>query len=268
MTLYKKHMIKQIALGFFIAISSFSNAQVTSMINKENTDSSTKVYGFSSLNDKTKAYEKYNFLLENTTAVEFSKPLLEYGYQSSNMQAQENGVMIYMVKDKKIVDQWFINPAFYNVFHDGIAYSYDADKLGVIAEKYPLLYKEDKRTFVSEKEYKKQRDNFFKDPYNLIITEPDFTYQGYFDIQFPKNEQFKTVEDVQNYLKPIVEKLTKNKFDISYAITEKNILDRNQFTLSVAGDENIYKKIKLQPELTKGGWIPTVYEATIYRKMN
>lgn len=261
-------MIKQLALSCLLGLSSFSVAQVTSMINDENTDSSTKIYGFSSLTDNNKTYEKYNFILDNSTAIQFSKPLLEYGYQSSTMQAQENGVMIYMVKDKKIVDQWLVNPTFYNVFHNGIAYSFDADKLNVIADKYPLIYKEDKRTFLSEKEYKKQRANLFNDPYNLIITEPDFNYEGYFDVQFTKNEQFKTAEDVQNYLKPIVEKLTKKKFDISYSISEKNILDRNQFTLSVSGEENIYKKIKLLPEVVKSEWNSIPYEALIYRKMN
>ena len=52
----------------------------------------------------------------------------------------------------------------------------------------------------------------FADPYNLIITEPDFTYEGYFDVQFPQNEQFKNSEAAIAYLKPVVEKLTKKKF--------------------------------------------------------
>ncbi len=107
----------------------------------------------------------------------------------------------------------------------------------------------------------------FADPYNLIITEPDFTYEGYFDVQFPQNEQFKNSEAAIAYLKPIVEKLTKKKFDINYTITEKNILDRTQFTITVAGEENIYKKIKLD-NLQKGDWQSLSYEASIFRKAN
>lgn len=260
-------MIKQILLTATIALSNIAMAQVTSMINDKNVDASTKVYGMAPLSDATKAYEKYNFMLENSGDIQFAKPLLEYGYQSSNFQAQENGLMIYMVKDKKIVDQWLVNPAFYNTFHDGIPYSYDADKLAVLANKFSLIYKEEKRQYKNEKEYQKQRQALFADPYNLIITEPDFTYEGYFDVQFPQNEQFKNPEAVIAYLKPMVEKLTKKKFDINYSISEKNILDRTQFTVTVAGEENIYKKIKLE-NVQKGDWQSLSYEAVIFRKAN
>ena len=134
-------MIKQILLTATITLSSFTTAQVTSMINDKNVDQTTKVYGMASLNDTQKMYDKYNFILENSAAIQQVKPLLEYGYQTDNMQAQENGMMIYMVKDKKIVDQWLVNPAFYNVFHDGAAFSYNADQLSTLAEKHPLIYK-------------------------------------------------------------------------------------------------------------------------------
>lgn len=260
-------MIKQILLTATVVLANFATAQVTSMINDKNVDASTKVYGMAPLSDETKAYEKFNFMLENAAAIQLGKPILEYGYQSSTFQAQDNGVMIYMVKDKKIVDQWLVNPAFYNVFHDGIPYSYDTDKLAVLADKYPLIYKEEKRQYKTEKEYQKQRPALFADPYNLIITEPDFTYEGYFDVQFPQNEQFKNSEAAIAYLKPVVEKLTKKKFDINYTITEKNILDRTQFTITVAGEENIYKKIKLD-NLQKGDWQSLSYEASIFRKAN
>lgn len=260
-------MIKQILLTATIALSNVATAQVTSMINDQNVDASTKVYGMAPLNDESKAYEKFNFMLENSAAFQLAKPLLEYGYQSSTFQAQENGLMIYMVKDKKIVDQWLVNPALYNTFHDGIPYSYDADKLAVLAEKYPLIYKEEKRQYKNEKEYQKQRPALFADPYNLIVTEPDFTYEGYFEVQFPVNEQFKTPENAIEYLKPIVEKSTKKKFDINYSLSEKNILDRTQFTMTVAGEENIYKKIKLD-QLQKGDWQSLSYEAVILRKAN
>ena len=260
-------MIKQILLTATITLSSFTTAQVTSMINDKNVDQTTKVYGMASLNDTQKMYDKYNFILENSAAIQQVKPLLEYGYQTDNMQAQENGMMIYMVKDKKVVDQWFVNPAFYNVFHDGTAYSYNADQLASIAEKNPLIYKEEVKTYETEKEYQKQRQYLFADPYNLIITEPDFTYEGYFEIQFPKNEQFKDVEAINAYLRPMLEKITKKKFDINYTLSEKNIMDRTQFTMSIAGEENIYKKLKLD-NLQKGNWQPLTYEATIIKKNN
>ena len=206
-------------------------------------------------------------MLENAAAINMAKPLLEYGYQSNNLQAQENGIMIYMVKDKKVVDQWFVNPAYYNVFHDGTAFSYNADQLGVLAEKYPLIYKEEKKQYKNEKEYQKQRQYLFADPYNLIITEPDFTYEGYFDIQFPKNEQFSSPEAIDTYLRPMIQKITKKKFDISYALSEKNIMDRSQFTMQIVGEENVYKKLKLD-QLQKGDWQALTYEAVLIKKNN
>ena len=260
-------MIKQLLLTATIGFSTFATAQITSMINDKNVDQQTKVYGMAPLADETKMYEKFNFMLENNEATQFAQPLLEYGYQSSNMQAQENGVMVYMVKDKKIVDQWLVNPRYYNVFHDGIAYSFDADKLSVIAQKHPLLYKEEKKQFKNEKEYKKVRASSFSDPYNLIITEPDFTFEGYFEVEFPKNEQFQTPESVEAYLKPMIEKITKKKFEVNYALSEKNILDRSQFTMNIIGEENVFKKLKLE-NVKKGDWQTFDFDAIIYRKNN
>ena len=260
-------MIKQVLLTATITLSTLVSAQVTSMINDKNVDQSTKVYGMAPLTDTNKTYDKYNFILENSSAIKQAQPLLEYGYQVSNVQAQDNGLMIYMVKDKKIVDQWLVNPAFYNVFHDGAAFSYNADQLFTLAEKHPLIYKEEIKSFKSEKEYQKQRQALFADPYNLIITEPDFTYEGYFDVQFPKNEQFKSPEAIDAYLRPMIEKVTKKKFDISYVLSEKNIMDRTQFTMSIVGEENIFKKLKLD-NLQKGDWQSLNYEAILIKKNN
>lgn len=260
-------MFKQLLLTASLAYSTFSFAQVTSMVNDKNSDASTKVYGMAFLTDETKAYEKYNFTLENEGAVNFAKPLLEYGFQASNAQAEENGVMIYIVKDKKIVDQWLVNPSFYNVFHDGVPYSFNADNLAVIAEKHPLIYKEEKRLYKNEKDYKKQKEAIFRDPYNLIVAEPDFTYEGYFEIEFPKNEQFQNQQAIDAYLRPLIEKISKKKFDINYALSEKNILNRNQFTMTIVSEENVYKKLKLD-NLVIGAWQALPYEAIIYRKNN
>lgn len=260
-------MFKQLLLTTALTFSTFSLAQVTSMINDKNSDASTKVYGMSFLTDATKANEKYNFILENETAIKFAKPLLEYGFQASSAQAEESGFMVYVVKDKKIVDQWLVNPSFYNVFHDGVPYSFNPDNLAVIADKYPLIYKEEKRVYKNEKDYKKQRDALFRDPYNLIITEPDFVYEGYFEIQFPKNEQFQNSQAIDAYLRPLIEKISKKKFEINYALSEKNILDRNQFTMTILSEENVYKKLKLD-NLEKGAWQLLPYEAYIYRKNN
>ncbi|MEG0696960.1 MAG: hypothetical protein RR447_07480, partial [Algoriella sp.] len=78
---------------------------------------------------------------------------------------------------------------------------------------------------------------------------------------------YKNVEAVDAYLRPIVEKLTKKKFEVSYSLSEKNIMDRNQFTMTIASEENVYKKIKLD-NLQKGNWQSLTYEAIIYRKTN
>ena len=47
-------MIKQVLLTATIAFSTYSTAQVTSMINDKNVDQSTKVYSMASLNDTEK----------------------------------------------------------------------------------------------------------------------------------------------------------------------------------------------------------------------
>lgn len=240
-------------------------AQINTFVDAHKADPKVQLIGVSNEIAADAKYVKYNFYLDNATKIAQEKYNLEYGFATDNRSVGEENFMVYVVKDKKIIDQWLINPGFYNAFHDGIAYSYDADKLQNLATKFPLSYELERISYKNEKEFNKAKTKLYQEVSALLIIDPVFGFEGSFDLSFPKNEQFTSPEAIAEFLKPQLEKLTKNKFDISYAITERNFTDRNQITMTVSGDLALHKKLQLD-KVTKGEWQAEVFEALVYRK--
>lgn len=257
-------MIKRIILTSALLMGSLAMAQVNTFVDAFKKDATIQVIGVQE--DATgSTYSHYNFILDQPSKIDREKYNLEYGYETANRGVEEENFMVYIVKDKKIIDQWLVNPKLYNVFHNGDAFSFDSDKLQNLATKYPLNYLVERLKFKNEKEFTKIKKGLYQDVSALIIIDPEFTYEGSFDMSFPRNEQFKSPEAIEAFLRPQIEKLTKNNFVISYAITEKNFLDPNQFTLTISSDENTYKKLAID-KVVKQEWIADVYEAIVYRK--
>lgn len=257
-------MIKRFLTAAVCLVSSQTFAQET-IIDKLNFDDQTILVGMASDYNTDKSYDKYNFFIDDATKLNAVKLNLEHGYELDNKVSDQNHFMIYAIKNKKIVDQWLVNPRLYNVFHEGIAYSFDADKLENIAKNYPLNFKVDKKTFKNQKEYSKVKKELDKDSSIFLVYEPDFSFEGSYEIVLKKDDKIDTAKAAEEYLRHILKAVTKKNFVVSYALNEKNLIDRSQFTMIVAGPKDIYEKAKI-PNAEKGEWVPEVYEAIFVKK--
>ena len=257
-------MIKKLLLVFTLFASMISFAQQV-IIDKLNLDDNSILVGLASDYNTDKSFDKYNFIIDNPSKLKDIKLNFEHGYELDNKVTDENHFMIYVIKDRKIIDQWLVNPKLYNVFYNGIAYSFDADKLEEIAAKYPLKVAYERQSFKNEKEYKKVKKELDKDDSILIMYEPSFVFEGDFEVSLPKDETITSVEKAEEYINNLVKALTKKEYSVSYALNEKNLMDRSQFTIVVSGPKAVYDKIKLEKG-EKGEWIPEVYEAFIAKK--
>lgn len=242
----------------------FLNAQ-QSLVDKVKFEPGTILVGMASEYNSDNEFDKYNFFVDDATRFNEAKLNLEYGYELSSKVTDQNHFMIYAIKDRKIIDQWLVNPRIYNVFHNGIAYSFNADQLQVLAEKNPLNIEIIKKTFANEKDFNRYKKEIQNDRSIFLVYEPNFTYEGYFEVEFQKNEEINEPIQAEDYLRNLVKGITKKNVNISYALNEKNLTNPKQITMIVFGTEELYKKIKLEKGV-KGGWNPDVYEAVMVKK--
>ena len=256
--------MKKILLAVTLLTSVFTLAQ-QAIIDNIKFDNETILVGMASDYNVDKAYDKYNFLIDNSTKLDKVKLYLEHGYELNNKVADENHFMIYAIKNKKIVDQWLVNPKYYNVFYNGEAYSFDADKLEEIAKNYPLDVRIEKKIFKDEKEYKKAKKLFDKNEFIILMYEPSFVFEGSFEISVKKNDKITNAQEAEKYVSDLVTNITKKKTSISYALNEQNLMDRSQFSFVVSGPKAVFDKLN-SAGVEKGSWIPEIYEAIIIKK--
>lgn len=259
-------MIKRFLLTASLILSSVNSVQAQqTIIDKVTFDDKTILVGMAADYNSDKSYEKYNFFIKDVKSIQGIKLNLEHGYELENKVTDANHFMIYAIKDRKIVDQWLVNPRLYNVFNNGIAYSFDADKLENIAKQFPFEYEIELKTFKSQKEYLKAKKAIDIDQNIFLLYEPVFDYEGTFEVSIKKDDKMKTASDAETFLRALVKPTTKKNVVITYALNEKNIKDPSQMTMIIAGPEDVYKKIKLEG-FEKSEWKPEVFEATIVRK--
>jgi len=257
-------MMKKILFTAVFLTSVISFSQQT-IIENVKFDDNTILVGMASDYNTDKTYDQLNFILDEPHELKDVQLNLEHGYELNTKLTDENHFMIYAIKDRKIVNQWLVNPKLYNVFYNGVAYSFDADKLKEIAEKYPLKVLINRQSFKNEKEYKKIKKELDKDQSILLVYEPSFMYEGSYELSLKKDDKITNVEQAEAYVKDLVAPLTKKEVLVSYILNEKNLMDRSQITLSVAGPKIVYDKLKTDLG-EKGEWIPEVYEAIIVKQ--
>lgn len=258
-------MIKKLLLTASLFISSMQVMQAqNSLVDQFKFDEGTILVGMAADYNTDRSYDKYNFFIRDLKSIENAKLSLELGYELDNKTTDQNHFMIYAIKDKKIVDQWLVNPRLYNVFHNGIAYSFDADKLANLAANFPLEYDVEVKQFKSQKEYAKAKKLLDMDPKVYLLYDPIFDYEGYFEVSLKKDETLNSAKEGEAYLRNLANAITKKPVYITYALNEQNIKDQSQMTMIVAGPEDLYKKLKVEGH-TKSEWKPEVFEATIVR---
>ena len=259
-------MIKRFLLATSLFVSSITIVQAQqTILDKVNFDDKTILVGMAADYNTDKSYEKYNFFINDVKSINGIKLNLEHGYELDNKVTDANHFMIYAIKDRKIVDQWLVNPRLYNIFNNGIAYSFDADKLENIAKQFSFEYEIELKKFKSEKEYLKAKKIIDLDQKVFLLYEPVFDYEGTFEVSIKKDEKFKNATDAEAFLRELTKSTTKKNVVITYALNEKNLMDQSQMTMIIAGPEDVYNKIKLVG-YEKSEWKPEVFEATIVRK--
>lgn len=150
--------------------------------------------------------------------------------------------------------------------YNGRTYVFNTGKIRDLAKKYPFDYRFEKIRFQTREEYIKYLDKQKEDKLFLFSYSPMFKYDGSFEMQFPRNQQYTSPKAISEYLTPIIEKIvSKDDYHVYYKLNEKNRKDQSQFTMTIEGKKKVFDSLQIN-NLKKGEWTPTVEEGWFFYK--
>ncbi|WP_126653548.1 hypothetical protein [Chryseobacterium aureum] len=256
-------------LTFLICFSFLS--QVLSQSNlfeeiKYKNSDSLKIIGMYYNWDKNKTYEKYNFYIIDKKVIDSLIANTKYNESTQNI-FEQNNFSIIVTKKNEIIDRWSVNPKFENINIKGKSHKFDISTLSQLAKRFSFKYKWYKQEFPDKESFNLFYANKIKDSKTLFIYKPNFIYEGSFELQFPKNETFLHPKAIDEYLRPKIKEILGNKeFGISYILTEFNMNNRDQYTMTISGPKELFKKLN-DKKAKKGNWTNTKLEAEIFEKL-
>lgn len=229
-------------------------------------DSTTKIIGRYPQYDKNKTYEMYNFIIEDSTKiVDFIKNL-KLGTEVEN-STEDPSFELTIVKNHDEIGSWTINPTLKSAMtHDGHTYKFDLTQIAELNKIYPFKYSFEVKIFNKKSEYEaylatqKSNKNF------LFDYRPLFKYEGSFEIEFHNNSKFNSPKAISDFLTPYIEKIvSKDEYTLGYELNDKNMNDRNQYTMTIQGPKKLFEKLKVDKFKNKN-WQLTVEDAYLFYK--
>jgi hypothetical protein len=229
-------------------------------------DPGTKIIGRYPQYDKSRAYEKYNFIIEDSTKIaEFIKKI-SLGREVEN-STEDPSFQLTVVKNYAEIGSWTINPTLGSAMtNDGHTYEFDLNQIANLSSQYPFKYYHDIIVFKSRGEYEKYLAKQKVNPNFLFAYGPLFKYEGSFEIEFPKNSQFPHPKAISVFLSPYIEKIVnKDDYSLAYELNRKNMNNPAQYTMTIQGPKKLFEQLKLE-KLKNENWQPTIEDAYFFYK--
>lgn len=241
---YKMKNILTIVVLLFV--TPFIFGQKT-LFNDLKVDKTTKIVGRIPHYDKSKMYEKYNFIIEDST--EIANFIKDLHVDSEVPNALENpNFKLTIVKNNREMGSWTINPTQKSAMtHDGKTYKFDLNQIINLYKRFPLRYYHEIKVFKSRELYDDYLVEQQKNPNFLFDYAPQFKYECSFEIEFKKSSKFSSPKAISDYLIPLIEKIVKkDEYSLSYTLDEKNLNDMNQYTMTIRGSKKLFQKLEVK----------------------
>lgn len=254
-------------LIFFVILFSFQVVfSQKTLFDSLQIDKTTKIIGRYPQYDKTKTYRKFNFILEDSVLIADFKKMIKLGQEVPNSFENPN-FWLTVVKNKVEIGSWAINPTQKSAMtHDGHTYKFDLKQIEKLNEKYPFEYEHKEIVFKNKAEYDKYLAEQKKDSTFLFVYAPQFRYEGSFEIEFKKSQEFSSPKAISDFLEPYIEKIVNsNQYHVTYELNSKNMQNRNQYTMTVTGPKILFDKLKIK-NLKNENWKPTLENGWFFYK--
>lgn len=227
-------------------------------------DSSTKIIGRYPQYDKTKTYEKFNFIIEDSSAIQNFIKTIKLGEEVPNFFEQIN-FRLTVVKNHDEIGSWTISPKSQKAMtHDGHTYKFDISQINELNRTNPFNYYYEVKIFNDKVEYQRYLNLQKNNPNYLFHYGPQFQFEGSFEITFQKSEQFSSPKAINDYLKPFIEKIVSaDNYRIGYIANENNKKNTNQFTMTIEAPKELFNKLKLE-NLKNKNWKNTIEDGYFF----
>jgi hypothetical protein len=258
----------RIILSFlsFGLLSFFIEGDVPKFFDIEKVDSSTMIIAYGGFVDENG--KNYNFIIDESDEIKKFISGIKYGEPQSNVFSQRS-LEIHLVQDHRDITFLTIVPEYKRVFaNDGVSYKFDLNQLEDWRAKYRPLQRFAKGVnFKTQKEFEEFLNKQKQNPNFLYSSYPLFRYEGSFEIQFPKSNQFKNPQAIMDYLKPFIKEVEpdEEKYSLSYELDDKNMTDRNQFTITISGSKKLFNELKVE-NYQNSNWLLIQENASFYYK--
>jgi hypothetical protein len=229
-------------------------------------DATTKIIGLYPLNDKSKTYEKYNFIIEDPIQIEKFIKNIKLGEEVTNPMEYPS-FELAVVKNYKKVGSWHINPSLKMATpHDGHNYKFDLNQIIKLNEEFPSSYYYEIRAFKNKDEYEiylaKQKGNTGF----LFYYAPEFKFEGSFEIEFKKFLPFPHSKSFSDFLDPYIQKIVnKNEYRLEYILDSRNLNKSDHFIITICGPKRLFDELKID-NLKNENWQPTIENAYFFYK--
>lgn len=217
--------------------------------------------------DKSKTFCDKNFYINDSKVIKELIKSIELGAEK-NSSIADPGFDISLINNFKEEERVLVNMFDKSILNYGHSYNIDLDKILELNKKYPFAYNFEKVVFKSKEEYQKYLMQQKQNAKFLFDYSPQFKFEGSFEMEFPKNEEYKSPKAISEIVSPEIEKyVKKNEYSFSYVLNEKNLKNREQFTMTVRGSYELFKKLKLK-EIKNINWKPTEETGMFFYKEN
>jgi hypothetical protein len=262
---FNNNMIKLsfAAIVLFTSIHAFSQKKLFDTLK---IDATTKIIGRYPQYDKSKTYEKYNFIIEDTNEIAEFISKLKLGNEIQN-STEDPSFTLTVIKSHNEIGSWTINPTMKSAMtNDGHTYEFDLNQIAKLNQQHPFKYYHEIKVFGSRAEYERYLAEQKNNVNFLFDYAPQFKYEGSFEIEFPKNSTFPHPKAISDFLTPYILKIVKKgEYSLGYTLNSKNLNNQNQYTITIQGARKLFEQLKID-NLTNEDWKPTVEDAYFFYK--
>jgi hypothetical protein len=258
-----KMKLSLIAILLSMTIQGYSQKNIFDTLK---VDAKTKIIGRYPQYDKSKTYEKYNFIIEDSIKIVEFISNLKLGKEVEN-SSEDPSFKLTIVKNYNEIGSWTINPTLKSAMtHDGHTYEFNLKQIANLNKLYPFSYYHEIKVFNSKSEYERYLTEQKNNAKFLFDYSPQFRYEGSFEIEFPKNSKFAHPKAISDFLTPYIEKIVnKDDYSLGYVLNSKNMNNREQYTMTIQGSKKLFEKLKLD-NLKNENWQPTVEDGYFFYK--
>ncbi len=230
-------------------------------------DSTTKIVGRYPHYDKSKTFEKYNFIIEDSLEIAKFARSIKLGTEVPNF-TESPDFKIDIVKNNEELTGWTINPTHMSAMtHDGHTYKFDLNQITSLNEKFPFEYYFEKVIFTAREEYQAYLTQQKLNVNFLFDYGPQFRHEGSFEIEFEKSEKFSSPLAISEFLYEHIDKIVdRNDYSVSYILNERNMLNHDKsYVMTIRGPKKIHEGLKIKKHKNED-WQPTIEDGIFFYK--